>query len=186
MEGITDDVLARAGRDGVDAALADTPHYLIPAELAPGQFQAGIGRFLEGHPFDCNVMGISRFPQSAGDPVAAGLEACRNACTAAGFELHLASDRNVEDLLFGNVAACMWACRYGIALLEDKIGNGLNYNAILEVGAMLATGRRCLLLKDSTCPTLPTDLVGHIYASVELDSPDSVTEAVGAWLRDIA
>ena len=30
------------------------------------------------------------------------------------------ADRTVEDLLFGNVAAGMWACRYGIAIFENR------------------------------------------------------------------
>jgi hypothetical protein len=32
--------------------------------------------------------------------------------------LHLASDRQLDDDLLGNVAAYMWACQFGIGILE--------------------------------------------------------------------
>jgi hypothetical protein len=44
--------------------------------------------------------------------------------------------------LFSNVAAYMWACRYGIALLEDRVGRGVNGNVLIELGAMVMAGRR--------------------------------------------
>lgn len=36
--------------------------------------------------------------------------------------LHLASDRALDDDLFANVAAHMWACNYGIGLFEVRVG----------------------------------------------------------------
>ena len=51
-----------------------------------------------------------------------------------------------------------------------------------EVGAMLVTGRRCLLLKDTSVEKMPTDLVGQIYKPVDLEDPETVTAAVEDWL----
>lgn len=182
MEGVSDEALSRIGVTGREPWFGQAEHHLIPPTLAPASFQQGIGRFLDGHPFDQNVFGVSRFPKDEHDPLYECLKACRETCAAHKLEFHLASDRAVEDLLFGNVAAAMWASRYGIALLEDRDGKGLNYNVIFEVGAMLVTGRRCLLLKDRTIPQLPTDLVGHIYTPVDIDDTPSVGTAVAEWI----
>lgn len=176
--------LVSLGRATGEPTLAEAPHHLIPPELAPAPFQAGIARFLQGHPFDRNVLCITRFPRSDQDPVAAAISACREACADVSLSLHLASDRAVVDLLFGNVAAAMWACRYGIAVFEDQTGEGINYNVVFEVGAMLMTGRRCLLLKDESVAQLPTDLVGHIYQPVALHNGDDIAGAVHRWARE--
>jgi hypothetical protein len=175
------------GTIGAEPSLSNAPHHLIPPEMAPSTFQVGISRFLEGHPFDRNVFGISRFPRGDEDPVGAALEQCRSVCARHALDFHLAADRAVTEMLFGNVAAGMWACRYGIAVFENRAAVGLNYNAVLEVGAMLMAGRRCLLLKDTSIDRLPTDLIGHIYYGIDLSDPDSVAEAVDQWItRDIA
>lgn len=47
----------------------------------------------------------------------------------------------------------------------------MNYNLVIEVGAMLTAGRRYLLLKDSPIDRMPTDLVGFNYKSIDLDDP---------------
>ncbi|UCH86617.1 MAG: hypothetical protein JSU97_08900 [Dehalococcoidia bacterium] len=182
MAGVDDEQLQRLVDQTEEAEFSNTRHHLLPPQLAPAAFQVGIGRFLEGHPFDRNVLCMSRFPRTRGDPIHDAIAVSRSTCAEAGFEMHLASDRVVEDLLFGNVAAAMWASRFGIAVFEDRVGEGLNYNVILEVGAMLATGRRCLLLKDVTIGTLPTDLVGHIYQSIDLDDPATIATAVARWI----
>src|SRR5438874_1801095 len=95
-------------------------------------------------------------------PVPSNTSASLGRLATHGLRLHLASDAIVEDTLFANVAAYMWACRYGFALLEDRVEEGVNYNVVIEVGAMFMAGRQTALLKDTTVPTLPTDLVGHI------------------------
>ncbi len=78
----------------------------------------------------------------------------------------------------------MWACRYGVALFEDRVDRGLNDNLLIEVGAMLMTGRRCALLKDGSIERMPTDFVGMIYKSVDLSVGDTVAATVRAWLKD--
>lgn len=60
----------------------------------------------------------------------------------------------------------------------------MNYNLVIEVGAILMAGRRCLLLKDSSIEKMPTDLVGFIYKSVDLDHPETFTQAVHKWARE--
>jgi hypothetical protein len=101
-----------------------------------------------------------------------------------GLSLHLASDRQADDELLGNVAAHMWACQYGVVIIEDRTGSGLNSNVAIELGGMLMTGRRCMILKDLTVPKMPTDLVGHIYKSVDLDQVEEVVAAAHIWVSE--
>jgi hypothetical protein len=49
---------------------------------------------------------------------------------------------------------------------------------------MMTTGRRCALLRDKSIKTMPTDLVGHIYKSVDLGKTKTVADALHRWIRD--
>jgi hypothetical protein len=142
---------------------------------------------LADHPFDRNVFGMTRFPEDADieqDPVAPILDVARRVCTSHGLEFHMASGRAISDDLWTNVAGHMWASRYGIAFFEDRLGRGVNYNLTIEVGAMIMTGRRCALIKDSSIERLPTDLVGRIYKEINLENLEEVEEALHTWVRD--
>lgn len=163
-------------------------HPTLPPWLAPPELLAGLHDFLADFPFEENVFAMTRFPDeqddSLPDPVAAGLEEARSACKAHGLTFHLASDRKIVDDLWANVLAHTWGCRYGIGFFEDRRGRGVNYNLTIEVGSMLAMGRRIALLKDSSIDSLPTDLVGRIYTSVDLTKLGDVSSGIHAWLRD--
>jgi hypothetical protein len=180
-------LLAESLPGGAD--LAHSRHPLIPASLAPPQLLRPVADFTKSSPSASQVFGMTRFPdaeaESEGrDPVASGLEAAGAALDAHGLRFLLASQRALVDDLWGNVAAHMWACNYGIAFFEDRRGRGMNYNLAIEVGAMLMAGRRCLLLKDSSIGRMPTDLVGFIYKSVDLDEPKTISQAVHEWARE--
>ncbi|TNC20074.1 hypothetical protein [Amycolatopsis alkalitolerans] len=171
------------------ANLAHSRHPLIPASLAPPQILRPVSDFTKTSPSASQVFGMTRFPDTVKesdvpDPVAAGLEAAGEAINGHGLRFLLASQRALVDDLWGNVAAHMWACNYGLAFFEDRRGRGMNYNLAIEVGAMLMTGRRCLLLKDSSIKRMPTDLVGFIYKSVDLDNPETVAHAAHEWVRE--
>jgi hypothetical protein len=169
--------------------LGHVEHTIVPPALAPPGLIVGVRQFLEEHPFERNVFGMTRFPQDDEaarvlDPVRGALEIARQACLLHGLEFHLASDRAIDDDLWANVLAHMWACRYGLAFFEDRRKVGLNYNLTIEVGSMLMAGRRCGLLKDASIKKMPTDLVGRIYKSIDLGNPKSVSEAIHEWLRE--
>lgn len=170
----------------VGSAIFDhVAHPLIPAELAPSRFKLGVARLLDRYPFERNVFCMTRFPSAEtpdpADPLAQTIEAVRDTLSRYGLTLHMASDRNTEDELFGNVAAHLWSCKYGIALLETRIRGDLNDNVLIELGAMLVTGRRCALLKDVGTPDLPTDLVAQIYREVDFADASAVAHAVAQW-----
>ncbi len=171
--------------DSPGAFLGNQPHRVIPPSMAPPKWADGISRLIREYPFETNVFCMTRFPDSTGDdPIEPLLPRLREVVSGHGLTLHLASDRQLEDDLFGNVGAHMWACQYGIGILEGRAGRPLNYNVVIEIGAMIVTGRRCALLKDTTAPDLPTDFVGHIYKSVDLEDPESVAGEVGRWISD--
>lgn len=164
-------------------------HPLIPSTLAPPQLVKPVADFTSSSPSASNVFGMTRFPNDDEapnelDPLAAALKAASDALDGHGLRFLLASQRGMVDDLWGNVSAHMWASNYGIAFFENRRGRGMNYNLVIEVGAMLMAGRRCLLLKDSSVDRMPTDLVGFIYKSVDLDNPSTVSRAVHEWSRE--
>ena len=169
------------------AELGRAVHSLLPPTLAPIKWQAPIQRMLREFDFSTNVFCMTRFPRDEQDteyldPVADLIPAAREALRRHGLTLHLASDRQLDDDLYGNIAAHMWACSYGVGLFEDRLDRGLNENMIIEVGSMVMTGRRCALLKDRTIERLPTDFVGHIYKPVDFADVDAVTEQLHRWV----
>jgi hypothetical protein len=171
------------------AELAHSLHPLIPSSLAPPQLVKPVADFTRVMASTSNVFGMTRFPDDndepdGPDPIATCLAEAGAALEEHGLTLLLASQRALVDDLWGNVAAHMWASNYGLAVFEDRRGRGMNYNLVIEVGAMLMTGRRCLLLRDQSIDRMPTDLVGFIYKSVDLDEPESVCEAVHEWARE--
>lgn len=179
-----------AGAPG--AELGHVLHTLIPPTLAPVKWQPPIQRMLREYDFDTNVFCMTRFPEDASDteyldPVAEIIPVAREALARHGLTLHLASDRQLDDDLYANIAAHMWACRYGVALFEDRIGRGLNENMIIEVGSMVMTGRRCALVKDETIRRMPTDFVGQIYKPVDFADIAGVSGELHKWAaRDLS
>lgn len=182
----TREIEAALASEGVSGALFDdVRHALLPPTFAPPRWAPGIARMLERFPFDQNVLCMTRFPRDdSDDPVGPAIEVMRSVCDEHGLHLHLASEQQFEDDVLGNVGAYMWACRYGIGIAEDRVGRGLNQNTLIEFGAMVVTGRRCTILRDSTIAELPSDLAGHIYKPVDLADPDSVRDAISQWIRD--
>lgn len=177
-----------AGTPGVEYAHAR--HTVIPPSFAPARWQAGIARLLDRYPFESNVFCMTRFPKAGkielADPLQAVIDALRNVVAQHGMQLHLASDRQLDDDLLSNVGAYMWACQYGVGLLENlrDRAEGLNDNMLIELGSMLVTGRRCAILKDNAAPGPPSDLSGQIYKSVNFSDVGSVEVQVHGWLSE--
>jgi len=175
-------------------SLGETGHPVVPPSLAPPDLVGPLRVFFERYPFDTNVFGMTRFPEEdegkEPDPVAPALEVAREVCGHHGLTFHLASDRQIVDDLWPNVAAHIWACKYAIAFFEDRRGRGINYNLSIEVGSTIVLGRRVAILKDRTIDQgqkverLPTDLTGRIYKPVDLDAPDTVRDALTTWISD--
>jgi hypothetical protein len=168
--------------------LGATAHPVVPPSLAPPALIGPLREFMAEYPFERNVFGMTRFPGKAKngelDPIAPALERAESVCERHGLSFHLASDRSIIDDLWANVAAHMWACRYGVAFFEARTERGLNYNLNIEVGSCLVLGRRLALLKDHSLKAMPTDLVGQIYRTVDLDDPTTIEQELDAWIRN--
>jgi hypothetical protein len=167
--------------------LAQTPHPVIPPSLAPPELITPLREFFKSHPFERNVFGMTRFPDSGGgklDPIAPAIEIARQVCSAHGLEFHLASDRKIVDDLWPNVAAHLWGSQFAVAFYEERTGKGLNYNLNIEVGSTLVLGRRLAILKDKPVQKLPTDLIGRIYDEVDLEDAMTVADALHRRFRD--
>ena len=76
------------------------------------------------------------------------------------------------------------ACRYGVALFEDRAGRGLNENMIIELGSMTITGRQCALMRDTTIEKMPTDFVGHLYKEVDFTDLAVVGATLHRWAAE--
>lgn len=172
------------------ALFADVKHSVVSPLFAPHEWQRGIEQLMERYPFETNVFCMTRFPKLKDhefpDPIAAVISKLRSVVHQHGMTLHLASDRQAEDTIFGNVGAHMWACQYGIGLLETRAAtsDSLNDNVLMELASMIFTGRRCAILKDSGTPSPPTDLVGHIYKSVDFENIEEVGRLTHLWLAE--
>ena len=187
-----EDLIAGLDISAIDAATALIPgavfdkveHKLLGPDFAPPRWAPGIARMLKRYPFENNVFCMTRFPKHEDDPVAKVIEVARDELPKHGLVLHLASDRQFEDDLLGNVGAYMWACKYGLGFLETRFTPDLNDNVMIELGSMIFAGRRCALLKDESAPNPPTDLAGQIYKPVDFDDLAAVRKAVKAWAVD--
>lgn len=164
---------------GSGAELAHARWPLIPPEFAPQQWVDAISRAIDVHPFESTVFCMTRYAGES-DPIGQLIPILRKTLGESGLVLRLASDQKIVDDLWSNVAAHMWASKFGIALFEKRAGS-LNQNLLIEVGAMLATGRRCLLLKDPDV-SMPTDFIGQIYDEADLGDPAAVRAAVRRWV----
>lgn len=156
----------------------DARHAIIPPGFAPEGWRGPVQTLLSRYEFDHNVLLIARFPTRRSDPLWSIIAGAREVCRAHGLTLHLAGDENADAQLFNNVAGYMWACRFGLALFEavgdpPKKPPGLNPNLLIEVGAMLMTGRRCAILRDRSVERMPSDLVGHIYHEASFADTDA-------------
>lgn len=170
------------------SALAGLRHPVVPPALAPPELAEPLSSFLKMFPFETNVFAMTRYPGepeegAPPDPISGALQVAEGVCDAYGLKLHLASDRSIHDDLWTNVAGHMWGSRFGIAFFEERQA-GLNYNLSIEVGAMLMTGRRTALLRDTSVGRMPTDLVGRIYKAIDLDDLSTVESALTSWVED--
>lgn len=165
------------------AEFGDRRHTLIPPFLSPIGSASGLLRILTSAPFEQNVMLITRFPKGPEDHFIELIYRLREAVANHGLVLQVASDGNLEDTLWANVVTYMWACQYAIVLLDSADGM-LNSNVLIEIGGMLMTGRRCVILRDKTVPEMPTDLVGHIYRPTDLADHAATVNEVHQWIRD--
>jgi hypothetical protein len=88
-----------------------------------------------------------------------------------GLTVVRADDKRYSDDLLTNIETYMHGCGFGIAVFERLSSSDFNPNVSLEVGYMMALGKPVCLLRDSTLPSLQTDLVGRLYETFDTQNP---------------
>lgn len=156
-------------------------------QLPPGyeHYARFLPSFLRDHPQpERNVFLIMRF--RSGPQYDEIHKAIRAGMARYGLNVVRADDKDYTGDLWENVCLHMLGCRFGVAVFEEIDLREFNPNVALELGFMIAHGKRCLLLKDQRMPRMPTDIVGKLYK--EFDSY-SITATIGSavdrWARDM-
>ncbi len=115
----------------------------------------------------------------------------RTACKKFGLTARFADERAYADQIWDNVICYALSSKYGIALFHknsdsttERPIHSYNLNVALEIGAMLAWGRPCCLLKDKSLFRLQTDLVGWIYKECDFEDLTSVIAKIEGFFEE--
>ena len=139
--------------------------------------------FGEPKPINTNVFVMMRYKENEGVHIIIE-EMVRKALKNKGLKPQLAKDHTFTSQLWSNVKVYMDNCRYGVAIFEDIDKNDYNPNISIELGYMFGKRKKCLILKEKTIPTLPTDIMGHIYRNFDITHiRETMTEEIDHWVR---
>ncbi|MBX3687023.1 MAG: hypothetical protein KF909_12860 [Rhodocyclaceae bacterium] len=159
-------------------------------QLPPGyaHLRPDCEQFFRDHPdYDRNVFIMTRF--DAGNRLLAQLdEELRRALCREGLNGLRADDRMYprDRQLWTNVCVYMLCCKYGLAVLEDRIKDEFNPNVALEYGFMRALDKPTLLLADVGFRNLRADIVGTLREPFDIvDMSTSLPSAIANWSRDL-
>ncbi len=154
-------------------------NYDAPAELLPF-----LEKFNNDHvdPSRCAFImmrfGSSNFYDEVVDEV-------RSICAEYNIVALRADDKAYADDLLPNVRAYMHGCGLGIAIFDRVQTDQHNPNVSLEVGYMMALGKPVLLLKDSTMSQLPSDLIGRLYKTFDVQNlHESLKQVIKKWIKE--
>ncbi len=101
-------------------------------------------------------------------------------------QLLRADDKNYSDDLWENVCLYMLGCNYGVAVFEEIDEREFNPNIALELGFMMAANKRCLIMKDSRMPKMPTDIIGKLYKLLDTyHIEESIAACIEDWIHDL-
>lgn len=144
--------------------------------------------FLKDHPnYNKNIFIITRFDSDSKLLVKLD-EQIRRALSSNGLESVRADDRMYmpDRNLWNNVCVYMICCKYGIAILEDRIKDEFNPNVALEYGFMRALNKPVLLLADTGFRNLRADIIGTLRETFDITDIDgTIHPPIQKWLRDL-
>lgn len=113
------------------------------------------------------------------------VDGLRQALTAHGIVALRADEKDYHTDLYPNILTYLHGCGFGIAVFERIEQDEFNPNVSLEVGYMIALGKKVCLLKDKTLPKLHTDLVSKLYKEFDPQDPiASIPPVLERWMRD--
>lgn len=144
--------------------------------------------FFKDHPsYSQNVFIMTRFVP--GNRLLESLDGeLRSVLRAHGLDPVRADDKMYmpDRNLWNNVCVYMICCKYGIAILEDRIADEFNPNVALEYGFMRALNKRALLLADTGFRNLRADVIGTLREVFDITDIDGTIKApVQRWLKEI-
>ncbi len=91
-------------------------------------------------------------------------------------------DRNI----WNNVCVYMCCCKYGIAILEDRLSDEFNPNVAIEYGFMRALNKPTLLLADIGFRNLRADVVGTLREQFDItDIGRSIEQPIKTWISEL-
>jgi hypothetical protein len=84
-----------------------------------------------------------------------------------------------------NPLAVLYCCKYGIALFDEpEEHQAYSPNVAYELGMMHYQNKPCLILRHSSLPSLPFDLVKDLYLTYERDL--QVKQIIASWIKQVA
>lgn len=148
----------------------------------PPHLASHMAAFMRDHPDrDRNVFVMMRFVRT--QSLVTIWDVIRKVLARHGFNAIRADERDYSDELWTNVELCMTGSRFGIAVLEDIDQRDVDANVCLELGYMVATGRRCLILKERRGPLMPALLAHRLHKQFDaLDIECSVVPHLERWI----
>ena len=151
---------------------------------SPITIQESLEKFKENHPDPTKVAFIMmQFGKTKAHEEI--VKAIRSVLDSHGIRGVKANDKEYHEDLFSNVQTYLYGCGFGVAVFELIEAEYFNPNVSLEVGYMLAMKKPVCLLKDQTCKTLQTDLVGKLYKVFDPHDPDkTIPKEISQWLSD--
>lgn len=158
--------------------------------LAPGyQFLLeDCKRFFSDHPnYEKNVFIMTRYVkgnrllEELNSEIKRVLISCGLNPVRADDKMYL-RDRN----LWNNVCVYMNCCKFGVAILEDRIANEFNPNVALEYGYMRALNKPVLLLADIGFRNLRADIIGTLREEFDItDISGTIDEPISRWVNEL-
>jgi hypothetical protein len=84
-----------------------------------------------------------------------------------------------------NPVAVLYCCKYGIALFDEpEEHQAYSPNVAYELGMMHHQNKHCLILRHSSLPTVPFDLIKDLYVTYERDL--QVKQIIASWIKQVA
>lgn len=83
-----------------------------------------------------------------------------------------------------NPLAVLYCCKYGIALFDEpEPHQAYSANVAYELGMMHSQNKDCLILRHTTLPAIPFDLIKDLYSQYDRDL--TVKRLIESWIRQI-
>jgi len=176
----------------IDVALKRAPRIAIPRNFE--YLRSAIVQFGEDFEATSSVFVMMRFPNQTmtmedRDLLDTIWETVDRTVAAHGLKARRADKRLYHDQLWENLCIYMIGCRYGLAILEDKVSAELNPNVTLEYGFMRALDRQVALVAETGFSHLRADLLGKLYHGFQIDgkklNKDSLVRSIEGWFLDL-